>query len=154
MLGVQTLLANLGALAKLTFENAMATKCATYVPRNTSTILLLLFMSLLLLFPAQLAGGAFIYSSTFWTSRCHDCLPFAPLIHVLHAYHVKGSALPLLIDFHRILLSHAVALSETREKGTDKYFFSIPPIPPPPSRLSSSQKVWCRVLFLVDFVSW
>ena len=28
----------------------------------------------------------------------------------LHFYHAEGSALPLLVDFHRMLLTHALAL--------------------------------------------
>ena len=37
--------------------------------------------------------------------------PFSPLVRAFNFYRAWGSAFPLLVDFHRMLLTHALALS-------------------------------------------
>lgn len=57
------------------------------------------------------------YFPALWTSRGYRSLPFSPPVHAcLHlfvAQHRFGSASPLLVHFHRSLLTHALALSAT-----------------------------------------
>ena len=38
-------------------------------------------------------------------------VPFSPSVRAFNFYRAQGSALPLLVDFHRMLLTHALALS-------------------------------------------
>ena len=58
-------------------------------------------------FPAQLVV---LPSAIFWTSRGHRCRPFSPPARAFNFHRAEGSAFPLLVDFHRILLTHALAL--------------------------------------------
>ena len=61
-------------------------------------------------FPAQLVGD-FLPSAIFWTSRRHRCPPFSPPVRAFNFYRAYGSAFQLLVDFHRTLLTYALALS-------------------------------------------
>ena len=67
-------------------------------------------------------------SAIFWTSRGHRCRLF-PQVRAFHFYHAQGSAFPLLVDFHRMLLAHALALSANHffyaRKNPYKYMHSV-----------------------------
>ena len=52
------------------------------------------------------------FLSSFWTRRGRRCRPFFPLVLAFNFYRAQGSAIPLLVDFHRVLLTHALALAE------------------------------------------
>ena len=47
--------------------------------------------------------------SSFWTtSSGHRCRPFFPPVLPFNFCRAKGSTIPLLFDFHRVLLTHAL----------------------------------------------
>ena len=52
--------------------------------------------------------------SSFWTSRGHRCRPFCPPVLAFSFYRAQGSVISLLVDFHRVLLTHALALSASQ----------------------------------------
>ena len=76
--------------------------------------------------PAQLVRGLTGPPATFWMSRGHRCLPFFPQDTRLHLYRAQGSSLSaqgsslsifqlsMLLDFHRFLLTFALALPLSR----------------------------------------
>ena len=49
--------------------------------------------------------------SSFWTSCGLGCRPFSPRVRALRSYRAKGSAFPLLVHFHRMLVTQAVTIS-------------------------------------------
>ena len=77
--------------------------------------------------PAQLVGD--LPSAIFWTSRGHRCRPFSPPVRAFNLYRAWGSAFPLLVDFHRMLLliTHALVLSANQffmqEKFPTRYIY-------------------------------
>ena len=81
-------------------------------------------------FPAQLVGGFTV--SVFWTSCGHRCRPFFPPVRAFNFYRAQGSAFPLLVDLHRMLLTHALALSANQSnqlfyvrKSPSEYVHSV-----------------------------
>ena len=53
--------------------------------------------------------------SSSWTSRGHRCRPFFPPVLAFNFHRAnEGSAIPLLVDFHRVLLTHGLALSASQ----------------------------------------
>ena len=64
---------------------------------------------------------------TITISRGHRCRPFSPPVRAFNFYGTKGSAFSLLVDFHRMLLTHALALSanQLQEKGLYEYVHSV-----------------------------
>ena len=52
--------------------------------------------------------------SSFWTSRGHRCRPVFPPVLAFNCYRAEGSAIPLLVVFHGVLLTHALALSASQ----------------------------------------
>ena len=67
----------------------------------------------------------FLPSATFWTSRGHRCRPFPPPVRAFNFHRAQGSAFPQLVDFHRMLLTHALALSADQFLCKKKYVPSI-----------------------------
>ena len=57
-----------------------------------------------------------------WAARGHKGSTHLSPVHALSFYRALGSALPQLVDFHRTLLNHALALSAVKVK---LYFSSV-----------------------------
>ena len=80
----------------------------TYVSGKSSLCIIFFFFGHHFYF--QLNPQEVLPSATFWTSRGHRCLPFPPVrAFVFIAYRVQHPR--LLVDFHRMLLTHVLALS-------------------------------------------
>ena len=73
--------------------------------------LFFLFFFLIITFTFQLNSQEVLPSEMFWTSRGHRCRPFSPPLRAFNFYRAQGSVFPLLVDFHRMVLTHALALS-------------------------------------------
>lgn len=48
-----------------------------------------------------------------------------PVLASISIVHKARRAFPLLVNFHQNMLTHALVLSATREKGTEKYLIVI-----------------------------
>ena len=72
---------------------------------------LYLYLYFFITFTFQLNSWKVLPSAILWASRGHRCRSFSPPVRAFNFYRAKGSAFPLLVDLHRMLLTHALALS-------------------------------------------
>ena len=72
---------------------------------------LLQSIAVFIYFPAQLVGGLLYPQRPSGQAVVTGVVPSPPPVRALHFYRAWGSAFPLLVVFHRMLLTHALALS-------------------------------------------